>query len=84
MTYLYSELFLVEFSWYNFGTILKNNIHQIIIIKDIIEKIIIFLKRIQLKKRTTIPKPIIDQGWHQKGFKSQKIFFEFESIKEIN
>ena len=40
------------------------------------------LNNIQLKIRTNIPKIIIDQGWHQKGFKSQNVFLEFESIKE--
>ena len=42
---------------------------------------IILLKNIQLKVNNNIPKQIIDQGWHQYGFKSQKFFLLFVSIK---
>ena len=41
------------------------------------------LKKDQLENKTKIPNVIIDQGWHQKGFKSQNFFLELESIKVI-
>ena len=64
------------------GTSIKNTTHQIIIKNPNIDEIIILLKIIQLKDKTNIPKQIIDQGWHQYGFKAQKFFLEFMSIKE--
>ena len=47
-----------------------------------IEVMIILLNIIQLKSKDKIPKVIIDQGWHQKGFKSQNFILECEFIKE--
>ena len=76
------DYFLSLISWYEFGASIKKTIHQIRIKNPKIEVIKVFLKISQLKIRTKIPKLIIDQGWHQKGFDSQKLFFEFVSIKE--
>tara|TARA_Y100001968_G_scaffold202334_1_gene185809 strand:+ start:453 stop:647 length:195 start_codon:yes stop_codon:yes gene_type:complete len=63
------------------GTSIKNNIHQQIIKNPTVAVMIIFLKKIQLKIKTKIPKVIIDQGWHQYGFKFQNVFLVFESIE---
>ena len=74
--------FLSLDTWYEFGASIKNNIHQTKIKKPKIEVIIILLNIFQLKIITKTPKLIIDQGWHQYGFESQKLFSEFVSIKE--
>ena len=68
---------------YELGASIKNTIHQRTIKKLTIEVNMILFKIFQLKNRTKIPKLTIDQGWHQEGFESQKLFFEFVSIKEL-
>ena len=52
-------------TWYEFGTIIKNNIHQTKTKMPMIEVNIMLLNSFQLKIRTKTPKLIIDQGWHQ-------------------
>ena len=56
---------------YKIGAIIRNKIHQRIIKKPTIEARIILWNISQIKNNTRIPKVIIDQGWHQGGFKSQ-------------
>ncbi len=38
------------------------------------------LNKIQIVIIDKMPKVIIDQGWHQKGFESQNFLLEFEFI----
>ena len=71
-----------EFSSYELGTSIKNNIHQTITRTNKIEVINKLLNKVQLKIKTKTPKEIIDQGWHQIGFRSQNVFLGFGFIKE--
>ena len=68
--------------WYEIGTIKRNKIHHKTTIKQITELIIGLWKKIQLNIIIEIPKIIIDQGWHQKGFNSQKAFEDFVFINK--
>ena len=52
-------------TWYEFGAMIKNNIHQTRIKNPKTEVIIMLFKSLKLKIRTKTPKLIIDQGWHQ-------------------
>ena len=74
--------YLSLFPWYEFGASIKNTIHQTRIKNPKIEVIIILFKSLKLNIITKTPKLIIDQGWHQYGLVSQKIFVEFVSIKK--
>ena len=71
------------FIWYTFGASIKNTIHQTKIKKASIQFMTMLFKNFRLKIRIKQPKLIIDQGWHQKGFESQKLFFTFVSIKKL-
>ena len=73
--------FLSDINWYELGAIIKKIAHQIVTRKANVKVIKILLNKIQLRIKVKIPKVIIDQGWHQKGFKSQNCFLEFESIR---
>ena len=39
---------------------------------------------IQIETNTAMPNKIIDQGWHQKGLRSQKFFSSFLTIINID
>ena len=60
-----NDYHLSLFTWYEFGAMIKNNIHQTRIKNPKIEVIIMLFKSLKLKIRTKTPKLIIDQGWHQ-------------------
>ena len=53
---------------------IKNNNHQTIIKKLTNDVKIKLWDNIQIETNTAIPNKIIDQGWHQKGFRSQNCF----------
>ena len=72
---------MYEISLYELGASIKKTTHQATIKRPKTKVMIILLKNFQLQININTPKLIIDQGWHQKGFKAQKLFLEFESIK---
>ena len=68
------DIYSIGFFWYKFGTTIKNNSHQRMIKKLTNDVKIKLWNNIQIETNTAIPNKIIDQGWHQKGFKSQNFF----------